>query len=178
VSRRRKGRGIDLGGFAHGLFESNMSRSLSQITDDRNEKAQALKTIYDGLRMALDGAYQYQLACLRHDQATDQATAVSSPIAAEITPAQDYEPWMTADELGDYLKLEPQTLRDWARKGRIPSQPVNGERRFRLSEINQWLESQRDKIEKSSPTQNNTVVKSDRSILRPQNQGAKSNGRV
>jgi excisionase family DNA binding protein len=135
-------------------------RSLSQ-PDDR---AQALKTIYDGLRMALDGAYQYQLACIRLD---DRAGAVE--VVKEIAQASSDEPLMTVEDLAVYLQIKPQTIRDWVKKGRIPYVPVEREIRFRRSEI--------DKRFEPSPKQDNSV-ESSRSFLRPQNQGAKSNGRV
>jgi excisionase family DNA binding protein len=110
-------------------------------------------------------------------QAGDQAGAV--PIAktetrsGAVTASDD--PLMTAVELGAYLKMSPATVRDWARKGRIPFEPVGRERRFRRSVVDKWIDA--NKAKQSSPTRNNGV-ESGRSFLRPQNHRSKSNGRV
>jgi excisionase family DNA binding protein len=96
--------------------------------------------------------------------------------AVEIAPAQSGEPLMTVEDLASYLKIKPQTLRDWAKKGRIPYEPINSEIRFRRSVIDRWIDENR--INKSSPPQTDTVVKFDRSILRPQRSRRQSNGRV
>jgi excisionase family DNA binding protein len=50
---------------------------------------------------------------------------------------------MTVEDLADYLKMKPQTLRDWAKKGRIPYEPVNSEIRFRRSVIDKWIDENR-----------------------------------
>jgi excisionase family DNA binding protein len=104
----------------------------------------------------------------------DQGGAVET--SKPIAPAQSDEPLMTVEEMAGYLKIKPQTLRDWAKKGRIPYEPVNSEIRFRRSVIDRWIDENRAK--KSSPPQTDAVVESRRSFLRPANQRSKSNGRV
>jgi len=83
---------------------------------------------------------------------------------------------MTVEDLASYLKIKSQTLRDWAKKGRIPYEPVNSEIRFRRSVIDKWIDENR--ADKFPSPQNDIIVKSDRSFLRPQNHRSKSNGRV
>jgi excisionase family DNA binding protein len=112
-------------------------------------------------------------------QANDQGETGASAIAA--TPAQGDEPLMTVEGLADYLKIQAPTLREWARTGRIPCERANSEIRFRRAVIDQWLaEGRRDKGEERIETAHaseDIVIKSSRSILRPQTR-SKSNGRV
>ena len=111
---------------------------------------------------------------------SDQAGTVEDrAIVADTTgpwPSSNGEPLMTVEDLAGYLKMKPQTLRDWAKKGRIPYEPVNSEIRFRRSVIDKWIDESR--AEKYPPPQAGAIVKSDRSFLRPQNHRSKSNGRV
>jgi excisionase family DNA binding protein len=105
----------------------------------------------------------------------DHQAEASGRIERAPGPAQGDDPLMTAVEVGAYLKMAPATVRDWARKGRIPFELVGRERRFRRSVIDKWIEA--NKAKQSSPTHDNSV-ESGRSFLRPANQRSKSNGRV
>lgn len=174
-------------GDAYGLMKYKRTmRSLSRITDDRNERAQAIGRKIDAFFEAgRDLAREIAITWLetQRDQAVERETRAGAvEVVREIAPAPGGEPLMTAVELGDYLKIEAQTLRDWARKGRIPCEYANSEIRFRRSVIDQWLTpGQLDKSEEkveNAPIQNDAVVKSDRSFLRPQRSRRKSNGRV
>jgi excisionase family DNA binding protein len=98
-------------------------------------------------------------------------------IGADTTgpaPSSNCEPLMTVEDLAGYLKIKPQTLRDWAKRGRIPYEPVNSEIRFRRSVIDKWIDENR--AAEFPTAQNGAVVKSDNPFLRPQNQRGKSNG--
>jgi PTS system nitrogen regulatory IIA component len=53
------------------------------------------------------------------------------------------EPLLTARELADLLGFAAGTIVDWAERGEIPAFKVGGRLRFRLSEIEEWLESRR-----------------------------------
>ena len=102
-----------------------------------------------------------------------EARAIGTDTTGPASSSND-EPLMTIEDLAGYLKMKPQTLRDWAKKGRIPYEPVNSEIRFRRSVIDKWIDENR--AVKFPTAQNGSVVKSDRSFLRPQNHRSKSNG--
>jgi excisionase family DNA binding protein len=104
------------------------------MTDDRDERAAALKTIYDGLKMALDGAYAYQLASLRIEQTRDQADA-----AAPITgPTQHRKKLWTVAEIAEYLRVEPRTVYVWVREKGMPARKAGDELRFDPDEVDRW----------------------------------------
>lgn len=50
---------------------------------------------------------------------------------------------MTAEELSHILPLHPETIRKWARQGRIPSKRISARKiLFLPSEIHTWITSQ------------------------------------
>jgi excisionase family DNA binding protein len=53
------------------------------------------------------------------------------------------EPLRTAREIADQLGFSADTIVDWAEQGRIPHFKVGRALRFRLSEVEAWLEEQR-----------------------------------
>src|SRR5881628_3876749 len=108
-----------------------MARSLSQPEPD--DRAQALKTMYDGLRMALDGAYQYQLACIRLD---DQAE--------RETPAQGEWP-LTLDELATRLRRNKRTIQEWVSDYGLPELRAHptADPLFDWREVLEWMKRHR-----------------------------------
>lgn len=62
----------------------------------------------------------------------EKSASVGEPAlrAADIT-----EPLWTVDELAQYLRLEPQTIRTLAREGKLPALKVGRIWRFRRSEV-------------------------------------------
>ena len=50
---------------------------------------------------------------------------------------------LTARELGGLLGFAAGTIVDWAERGEIPCFKVGGRLRFRLSEVEPWLERHR-----------------------------------
>jgi excisionase family DNA binding protein len=50
---------------------------------------------------------------------------------------------LTARELADYLGFAPDTIVDWAEAGVLPAFKIGGRLRFRLSEVEGWLEGRR-----------------------------------
>ena len=50
------------------------------------------------------------------------------------------ETYLTIEELADYLKLAVQTIRRWVLNREIPFHKIKKVIRFRLSEIEQWIE--------------------------------------
>lgn len=60
------------------------------------------------------------------------------------------EQLLTAEELAGLLKIKAKTILNWAGHGRIPSYKINGARRFKLSEVNRWLDEERLREQKHS----------------------------
>ena len=50
---------------------------------------------------------------------------------------------LTARELAELLGFAPGTIVDWAEQGTVPAFKLGGRLRFRLSEVEAWLEGQR-----------------------------------
>ncbi len=69
-------------------------------------------------------------------------TATEHP---EIETGLGSEPLLTVEDVADYLRLNPETVRVMARRGELPSMKV-GKRvwRFKASEIKAWLEAQHE----------------------------------
>ena len=51
------------------------------------------------------------------------------------------ETYMTYEELSGYLRISEQTLRCWVDERKIPFRTKNGDVRFRVSEIELWIEN-------------------------------------
>jgi excisionase family DNA binding protein len=50
---------------------------------------------------------------------------------------------LTARELGELLGFAAATIVDWAEAGKLPAFKIGGRLRFRLSEVEPWLEGKR-----------------------------------
>jgi excisionase family DNA binding protein len=50
---------------------------------------------------------------------------------------------LTARELGELLGFQPGTIVDWAEAGKVPAFRIGGRLRFRISEVERWLEMKR-----------------------------------
>ena len=53
------------------------------------------------------------------------------------------EPLLSARELGELLGFSAATVVDWAEAGSVPAFKLGGRLRFRLSEVETWLEGKR-----------------------------------
>jgi PTS system nitrogen regulatory IIA component len=51
---------------------------------------------------------------------------------------------MTLEEVAKYLKLKPQTIYNWAQKGKIPGAKIGKEWRFKKSLIDKWFDQHID----------------------------------
>ena len=53
------------------------------------------------------------------------------------------ETWLTTTEAASYLRVHPETLRNWARKGMIPAAKLGnrGGFRFKRKDLDRFLES-------------------------------------
>ena len=68
------------------------------------------------------------------DKAIKQPSEIHSP-----TPT---EPLLTVEEVAQYLRLEPDTVRKLAREGKFPAVKVGRVWRFRRSTIKAWIKEQ------------------------------------
>jgi excisionase family DNA binding protein len=67
---------------------------------------------------------------------------------------------LTSRELGDLLGFSAATVVDWAEAGKIPCFKIGGRLRFRLFEVEAWLEQQRQgNLTILSPVSNLSTVK-------------------
>lgn len=53
------------------------------------------------------------------------------------------EPLLTARQLADLLGFSPATVQDWCERGELPGFRIGGRLRFRLSEVERFLEARR-----------------------------------
>jgi excisionase family DNA binding protein len=53
------------------------------------------------------------------------------------------ESLLTARELGELLGFSAGTIVDWSEAGKLPAFKIGGRLRFRLSEVEAWLEERR-----------------------------------
>ena len=82
---------------------------------------------------------------------------------------------LTIREVSQLLHIKPSTLYAWAAQGRLPCFKIHGLVRFRRDEIDQWLESfrERQKAEKSRPVRgsafdiNRVIVRAKRDAYNP-----------
>lgn len=51
----------------------------------------------------------------------------------------DRQPLMNTKQLAEYLGIKPGTIRIWTCKGKIPFIKVNGATRFRLENVDRWI---------------------------------------
>lgn len=85
------------------------------------------------------------------------------------------ESFVTADELSGLLKIKAKTLLNWAGQGRMPSYKINGVRRFRVSEVNAWLDAGR--LREQSRSKRAGAVVSELRFLKRGNNGLRGNQR-
>lgn len=67
---------------------------------------------------------------------------------------------LTAREIGELLGYSPGTIVDWSEAGKIPSFKVGGRLRFRESEVQNWLEAQRQGPRPQESFVDNVAVRS------------------
>lgn len=53
------------------------------------------------------------------------------------------EQLMNVQQVADYLQVNPSTVYDWAQRGILPAMKLGQIWRFRRSELDVWLESQK-----------------------------------
>lgn len=50
------------------------------------------------------------------------------------------EPLMTEDEIADYLRVKPSTVRTWVKQGKIPHVKAGSLNRFRREDVDRWTQ--------------------------------------
>jgi excisionase family DNA binding protein len=63
------------------------------------------------------------------------------------------ESLLTARELADLLGFSSGTIQDWYEEGKVPGFKIGGRLRFRLSEVEEWLEAQRKPVPGRGPVE-------------------------
>lgn len=53
----------------------------------------------------------------------------------------DIERWMSLEEIANHLGVSKDTIRAWIKKDTIPYHKVGRQYKFRLSEVDNWVES-------------------------------------
>jgi excisionase family DNA binding protein len=62
-----------------------------------------------------------------------------------MSTKEDFQRWMTSDEVAEYLKVERDTIYHFIKDARIPHHKIPGGQRLRFDryEIDKWMESGR-----------------------------------
>lgn len=50
------------------------------------------------------------------------------------------ESWIGIEEIASHLDMKPSTVRTWAKSGKIPSKKIGRHWKFRVSEVDAWVE--------------------------------------
>lgn len=51
------------------------------------------------------------------------------------------EHWLSLEEIANHLGVSKETIRGWIKKGTIPNYKVGRQYKFKLSEVDTWIES-------------------------------------
>lgn len=54
---------------------------------------------------------------------------------------KENERWLSLDEISKHLGVSKDTIRAWIKKGTIPYHKIGRQYKFRLTEVNAWVES-------------------------------------
>lgn len=55
--------------------------------------------------------------------------------------SNEVERWLNLEEISKHLGVSKDTIRAWIRKGTIPHHKVGRQYKFRVSEVDAWIES-------------------------------------
>ena len=53
----------------------------------------------------------------------------------------EVERWLSLEEISNHLGVSKDTIRAWIKKGTIPNHKVGRLYKFRVSEVDEWIES-------------------------------------
>ena len=51
------------------------------------------------------------------------------------------EPWVSLEEIAEHLKVSTDTIHRWIRAKRIPVQRVGRQWRFKVSQVDEWVQA-------------------------------------
>ena len=51
------------------------------------------------------------------------------------------EPWISLEELSEYLGVNKDTVRNWIKKTDIPAHKIGRQWKFKVSEVDEWVKS-------------------------------------
>lgn len=51
------------------------------------------------------------------------------------------EKWSSLEEIADHLGVSKDTIRNWIKKDVIPNRRIGKQYKFRISEVDEWVES-------------------------------------
>ena len=51
------------------------------------------------------------------------------------------EPWVSLEEVADFIGVNKDTVRNWIKKTEIPAHKIGRQWKFKLSEIDEWVKS-------------------------------------
>ncbi len=51
------------------------------------------------------------------------------------------EKWSSLEEIAEHLGVSKDTIRNWIKKGVIPYRRIGKQFKFRISEVDEWVES-------------------------------------
>lgn len=78
-----------------------------------------------------------------NDEGRLHSAPATTAIATEDRSKSDGQRLLTARELAELLGFAAGTIVDWAERQELPSFKIGGRLRFRLAEVEAWLETQR-----------------------------------
>lgn len=53
----------------------------------------------------------------------------------------EFERWVSLEDIATHLDISKDTVRTWIKKGTIPYHKVGRQYKFRVSEVDDWVES-------------------------------------
>lgn len=59
----------------------------------------------------------------------------------EVIMEKENERWLSLDEISKHIGVSKDTIRAWIKKGTIPYHKIGRQYKFRLTEVNAWIES-------------------------------------
>lgn len=59
----------------------------------------------------------------------------------EDVKMNEVERWQSLEEISNHLGVSKDTIRSWIKKGTIPFHKVGRQYKFRISEVDAWIES-------------------------------------